>query len=501
MSADPTPIGLSVADIADIPEDEILNPAENMYMAPVDLNAEDVTADAADIMNNKYGAAVSDNNKNAYDAKKGIFDFTESNSADGEFFTGYSNKVVAPQPNYGSIKFGKNYIKALVKVNTTQEKVDAAAANKDDVEANPTVFTFETDKGGSVSMKLSDVKTPGEWEYFTAGIDILPNWRTYESRDSENAGKEKEAWLEGYENADDVKISGIYHKTADAAFQSITVSSFETIDEEYDADRANETIALIEKLGADSSAAQVEAARISYDKLTKAQKELVGEQAYARLAAAEEKVESDKQAAKVVAEMIAALGAKPDDAAVKAAREAYDKLTESQKKLVENINLLTEAENAIAAAAENVKKANAVIALINSLSKNPSKAKAAEARNAYNKLTAEQKAMVTNLNQLIAAEKKIAEASKPVVKKVVIKKGKKTVKKLTVRKKTSKLKLKAVVSGKNLTVKDKKVKWKTSNKKLATVKAGTVKLKKAGKVKITASCKGKKAVVTIKIKK
>ena len=94
---------------------------------------------------------------------------------------------------------------------------------------------------------------------------------------------------------------------------------------------------------------KIDAAREAYDKLTDAQKELVSN--YQALTDAETKYsgyQTDDTEAKKVAELINAIGevSYNDDCKQKidAAREAYDKLTDAQKELVDNYKTLTDAE-------------------------------------------------------------------------------------------------------------------------------------------------------------
>ena len=105
-----------------------------------------------------------------------------------------------------------------------------------------------------------------------------------------------------------------------------------------------------------------------------------------------------------------------DKVTVEKARAAYNALTDAQKNQVTNYDRLTSAEKAIATLEENERRdkaaANAVIAMIDSL---PSTITLTDstavnnARSAYENLTAQQKAYVTNLNKLIDAENRLKE--------------------------------------------------------------------------------------------
>ena len=125
----------------------------------------------------------------------------------------------------------------------------------------------------------------------------------------------------------------------------------------------------------------VTAARAAYDKLTEAQKKLVPAETLKKLTDAEAKIaalekkakeESEKAAADTASASITSLKAADaitlaDKDAVTAARTAYDKLTEAQKKLVpaETLKKLTDAEAKIAALEkakkESEKAAKAVV--------------------------------------------------------------------------------------------------------------------------------------------
>ncbi len=163
--------------------------------------------------------------------------------------------------------------------------------------------------------------------------------------------------------------------------------------------------------------AKITEARAAYTALTNAQKALTKnlsklEQAEAALV----KIKEDTAAAKAVEDMIADLGeiTLEDDASIKAAREAYDDLTDDQKALVENLEVLTDAEDKIeelkaAADKEELDRA-AALGVDNKISALPEnltiddEALVKAARDAYEVLTDDQKAYVANLDALVAAE-------------------------------------------------------------------------------------------------
>ncbi len=186
-------------------------------------------------------------------------------------------------------------------------------------------------------------------------------------------------------------------------------------EEAADQEAANEVVGQINAIGvvALESESAIQAARAAYEALTEAQKALVGADALERLAQAEQALEALKQeaadqaAAKAVESKIAGIGEVSLESAlaITEAREAYEALTEAQKKLVQ-----TDALQALAAAEQRLKElqeqatqealdraaAEAVIQKIASIGEVSleSEALLAEARAAYEALTEAQKALV-----------------------------------------------------------------------------------------------------------
>ena len=172
---------------------------------------------------------------------------------------------------------------------------------------------------------------------------------------------------------------------------------------------------LIENIGEvtldDSCKAKIDAARKAYDKLTFAEKKQVDN--YNKLQEAEKKYASLKQAedqirADAVIKLINEMG--DDKTKIKAARDAYNALTDAQKKLVTNYDKLTAAEYTQAssvATSGDRQSAQDVIDLIDAIGDrvdDSSAAKIDAARKAYDKLSDTQKALVTNYAALEAAE-------------------------------------------------------------------------------------------------
>ena len=176
----------------------------------------------------------------------------------------------------------------------------------------------------------------------------------------------------------------------------------------YAADAVEKLIDAIGTVTLDSEEA-IKAARGAYDALTDAQKELVGN--YQTLLDAEAKL-ADLQAADAVEKLIDAIGAVTLDSeeAIKAARGAYDALTDAQKELVGNYQTLLDAEAKLAQlqAADAVEKLIDAIGTVTLDSEEAIKA----ARGAYDALTEEQKAQVGNYQTLLDAEAKLAQLKK-----------------------------------------------------------------------------------------
>ena len=174
----------------------------------------------------------------------------------------------------------------------------------------------------------------------------------------------------------------------------------------------------------EASKALIDAARTAYDALTAAQQALVtnygtltaAEKAYADLKA---KAEADQAAANTVIAQINAIGevTLSSEPAIVAARSAYNALTADQKALVSNYSVLTAAEAKLEVLKQQAEAdqaaATAVIGKINAIGTvaydEASKARIDDARHAYDALTAAQKALVTNLDVLLAAEQAYAD--------------------------------------------------------------------------------------------
>ena len=143
-------------------------------------------------------------------------------------------------------------------------------------------------------------------------------------------------------NVGDVNFEGEVEGTATKAM--LTIHVLEAPDDPAVA-AVKELIDAIGEVTLDSGDA-IDAARTAYDKLPEAKKALVDN--YEKLTAAEEAYTAlvDAAAAKAVDDLIDAIGEVTADSgdAIKAARAAYDALTDTQKELVKNYEKLLAAE-------------------------------------------------------------------------------------------------------------------------------------------------------------
>ncbi|MCU6763285.1 bacterial Ig-like domain-containing protein, partial [Brotonthovivens ammoniilytica] len=169
-----------------------------------------------------------------------------------------------------------------------------------------------------------------------------------------------------------------------------------------DYEAADYTDGLIDAIGEvlASSGSKISAARNSYDSLTSVQKDLVKN--YSILEAAEKAY--GKFAVQETEKLIDAIGkvTLKSRYAIQDARESFDALTEEQQKEVKNINTLISAEREydLLAAKETVQLIDAIGNQISL----ESEAAIEAARNSYDALTDKQKEEVSNVDLLLAAE-------------------------------------------------------------------------------------------------
>ena len=204
-------------------------------------------------------------------------------------------------------------------------------------------------------------------------------------------------------NVGDVNFEGEVEGTATKAM--LTIHVLKAPDDPAVA-AVKELIDAIGEVTLDSGDA-IDAARTAYDKLPEAKKVLVDN--YEKLTAAEEAYTAlvDAAAAKAVDDLIDAIGEVTLESgdAIKAARAAYDALTDTQKELVKNYEKLTAAEEAYTALVDAA-AAKAVDDLIDAIGEVTLESGDAikTARSAYDALTDTQKELVKNYEKLLAAE-------------------------------------------------------------------------------------------------
>lgn len=232
----------------------------------------------------------------------------------------------------------------------------------------------------------------------------------------------------------DITPSGFTSKNYDITFVpgKLTVLVDQAAVDQAAADDAMGKITAIGEVAyTPESKALIDAAREAYNALTDAQKALVtnletlttAETTYGNLKAAAEKAAADKLAADDVIAKITAIGevayTTESKALIDAAREAYTALTEDQKALVNNYEVLTTAETTYANLKAAAEKAAAdqlaagevidkIIAIGEVVYTEDCKVLIDAARNAYDALTADQKALVTNIEVLTVAERTYA---------------------------------------------------------------------------------------------
>ena len=208
--------------------------------------------------------------------------------------------------------------------------------------------------------------------------------------------------------------------------QKTLVTNYETLTEaealyqkyEEDIDKSDATMDLIGNIGEVEYTAEckalIDAARTSYDALTDDQKELVTNYKTLTDAEAAYKVFDDPAKANATKALIDAIGdvafTEESKSKIDQARSSYDALTADQKELItdDELKVLTDAEELYQLLKNDNDKASEVIALINAIG---DVAYTEECNNAidrafeaYDALTLDQKALVTNYEDLEAKE-------------------------------------------------------------------------------------------------
>ena len=356
---------------------------------------------------------------------------------------GVRKSATSASVTFTANEYGTLYYKVLPETETAPESIDTTGEGiQVEVGENTLELTDITDAAYKVYMVLKDSdSTPKTSEMLTVRVASV----------EELLAPAKEAAItelnvyknaEDYRDAEKTQITKIL-ANAKADLDKLKTSAELAADEKTQTD-ADAVKALIEALGDVTleKKESVEAARNAYDALSADAKKLVSN--YDVLVQAEKTIqtlEAKKQQEELKNQMDAAAAASVSSAitaikevtldkrgVVEAARAAYNTLTEDQKALVTNYTDLTAAENRIAELVqEAADKAEAdkaeqerqealkakaqpvidAIAAIGEVTLNSEKAITA-ARSAYEALEAEVKEKVTNLSDLVVAEKNLA---------------------------------------------------------------------------------------------
>ena len=323
---------------------------------------------------------------------------------------------------------------AIEAINALPAADEVTTANKDAIEAARKAYNDLTDdQKAKVSedtlKKLTDAESAFTVASVSEKINALPDADKVTTADKE-AIEEARGFYDALTDAQKTKVSEDTLKKLtdaeaalkDAVDTAAANTASEAINDLPDADKVTT---------ADKDA--IEAARKAYDDLTDDQKAKVDAETLKKLTDAEAALKDavDTAAANTVSEAINALPdadkvTTADKDAIKAARKAYDDLTDDQKAKVdaETLKKLTDAETALAAAekdAADTAAANTASETINALP-DADKVTTADkdaieaARKAYDDLTDDQKAKVDaeTLKKLTDAETALAAAEKKV---------------------------------------------------------------------------------------
>ena len=297
---------------------------------------------------------------------------------------GVRKSATSASVTFTANEYGTLYYKVLPETETAPESIDTTGEGiQVEVGENTLELTDITDAAYKVYMVLKDSdSTPKTSEMLTVRVASV----------EELLAPAKEAAiteLNVYKNAEDYR---------DAEKAKITKIL------------ANAAVLINNAKSAEEIAEQLSDAKADLDKL-KTSAEL----------AADEKTQTDADAVKALIEALGDVTLEKKES-VEAARNAYDALSADAKKLVSNYDVLVQAEKAIqtleakkqqeelknqmdAAAAASVSSAITAIKEVTLDKRGVVEA----ARAAYNTLTEDQKALVTNYTDLTAAENRIAE--------------------------------------------------------------------------------------------
>ena len=302
------------------------------------------------------------------------------------------------------VKTAINSIGDVLYTEESKGKIDAARASYDGLYDRYKTLVTNYETLTNAEAKYASLKTDDEKaKAVISAIDSIGEI-TLDSRDKLN------------------EVRNSYNALTDSQKSLVTnYEALENAENEYATLRANRDMAIpvedaINAIGevsyTEESKGKIDAARAAYDALTDPQKALVTN--YETLTNAEARyaeLVNNNNLALEVEGLINAIGEVTIESKTKidAAREAYDALTEEQKPLVTNLNVLADAETSYALISLNKAKADAVDAKIVEIGDVTYTAECKEkidaAKASYKVLTADQKTFVTKYEELENKEK------------------------------------------------------------------------------------------------
>lgn len=277
--------------------------------------------------------------------------------------------------------------------------VQAARAAYDLLSKEQQAQVTNLDKLEHAEAKLEELNSAQQVQQVMDAIDALPEHITVENEAAVQAVRDAYNRLTAAQQAQVSNVNKLL-----AAEKAITDQKAAA-----QVDRAIQALSNPVSI-ADKQA--VQDARSAYEKLSTDQKALVKN--LDRLILAESEIK-DLDAAQLVMGMIKDLPVNltaKDEQAVKAARSAYETLTEKQQSLVLNLYILERAEQLVAEKKAVQEVEDAIDALPEVIGKEHSEAIKA-ARAAYNDLSPELRALVRNVDKLLNAEKALKSLRKP----------------------------------------------------------------------------------------
>ena len=268
--------------------------------------------------------------------------------------TDLTTAIAAVKDYYDTIKDNDDYKDVADALKTAIENAEAVESN-DNVTSDAVATTITTINTAKTTAEagVKEVDDTKAANAVITTINALPEADKVTAANEEAIKAAREAY-KGLTEDQKNKISAEIRQkleNAETALNTVNTNAAKDVSDAITALPAND------KVTADDEAA-IKVARAAYDALTTTQKALVPSDTLAKLTAVEKALGTvNTDTAKEVTDAISALPTADkvtvsDEAAIKAAREAYDKLTDTQKKLVseDTLKKLTDAETALAAA-------------------------------------------------------------------------------------------------------------------------------------------------------